>query len=126
MWKYIAIALAIIIGLYVALQYKNFKQWLIYACLEADKYFGSKTGEAKLRYVYDKAACLFITKIITFDMFKKLVDNALKALRAILDENVNIRNLVGGDSDGNCETDGINEADTSEAEQGRDDLFSER
>lgn len=77
-------------------QVEAVKQWLIYACMEAEKLLGSKTGLLKLRYVYD----LFVTKfpwlaqVITFEYFSLLVDEALETVRKQLESNSAVRNLV--------------------------------
>lgn len=81
-------------------QIATVKQWLIYACMEAEKLLGSKTGLLKLRYVYD----LFVTKfpwlaqIISFEYFSSLVDEALETVRKQLESNPVIKNLIIGDN----------------------------
>ncbi len=81
-------------------QIETVKQWLIYACIEAEKLLGSKTGILKLRYVYD----LFVTKfpwlaqIISFEYFSRLVDEALETVRRQLENNEAIKNIVLGSS----------------------------
>lgn len=81
-------------------QIESVKQWLIYACIEAEKLLGSKTGILKLRYVYD----LFVTKfpwlaqIISFEYFSKLVNEALETVRRQLENNEAIKNIVVGSS----------------------------
>lgn len=81
-------------------QIEAVKQWLIYACIEAEKLLGSKTGILKLRYVYD----LFVTKfpwlaqIISFEYFSKLVNEALETVRRQLENNEAIKNIVVGSS----------------------------
>ncbi len=81
-------------------QIETVKQWLIYACIEAEKLLGSKTGILKLRYVYD----LFVTKfpwlaqIISFEYFSRLVDEALETVRRQLENNEAIKNIVVGSS----------------------------
>ena len=47
---------------------KKAKKWLLLACLEAEKEFGSKTGVIKLRYVYDMFLATFpvLSKFMSF------------------------------------------------------------
>lgn len=79
-------------------QIKKIKEWLIYACIEAEKAFGSKTGQVKLRYVYDKFISKFagISSLISFEYFCVLVDQALETVRKLLDTNPAIASLVKG------------------------------
>lgn len=80
-------------------QKENLKQWLIYACTEAEKILGSKTGKIKLRYVYNMfiERYKFLGHIITFEQFSLIVDNALIEMRIIIDTNQAVKNLVEGD-----------------------------
>ena len=71
-----------------AQQLNKVKAWLLFAVVEAEKEFGSKTGQLKLRYVYD----LFISKfkvlsyIISFDTFSRLVDEALDEMKDMINK----------------------------------------
>ena len=78
-------------------QIANIKQWLIYACIEAEKALGSQTGQLKLRMVYDMFIKQFswIAKIISFETFSMWVDEALETVRTMLETNKNISNYVG-------------------------------
>lgn len=79
-------------------QITNIKEWLIFACIEAEKILGSKTGKVKLRYVYD----LFISKyrflsiLIPFEVFSTLVDEALEQVRNLIETNEAIASYVLG------------------------------
>lgn len=80
----------VILGLVSYLAKKgNLQKLLVYICLEAEKRFGSKTGQIKLRYVYD----WFITKfpfmsvLISFDEFSKMVDKALEEMEHLITTN---------------------------------------
>lgn len=79
-------------------QIANIKQWLVFACIEAEKAFGSKTGQVKLRYVYNKFISKFagISALISFEYFSLLVDQALETVRKLLEENQNVANYVEG------------------------------
>ena len=80
-------------------QIANIKQWLIYACIEAEKLLGSKTGKVKLRYVYDLfvSKYKFISYIIPFDTFSSWVDDSLVQMREMIEQNMAIENYVGVD-----------------------------
>lgn len=104
------ILILIIIGMVIAIsvykfmklskeqQIENIKQWLIFACLEAEKMLGSKTGQVKLRYVYDLfvSKYKFISCLIPFDTFSKWVDGSLIDMRNMISTNEAIRKIVEG------------------------------
>lgn len=72
------------------------REWLLYAVIEAEKQFGSKTGELKLRYVYNMfiERFGFLSDIITFEMVSTLVDEALEKMEKML-SNEAVENYVG-------------------------------
>lgn len=80
----------------IALQYKNFGEWLVYAVTEAEQCLGSGVGELKLRYVYDLAISKFpiVAKLIPYTTFKKLVDVALIKMKEMIATNGKIADLV--------------------------------
>ena len=84
---------------YKALQTGNIKEWLIYACTEAEKILGSKTGKIKLRYVYNMfiEKYKFLAAVITFEQFSGLVDLALVEMRVIIETNEAVKAIVEGD-----------------------------
>ena len=73
-------------------QMEMLKQWLILAVVQAEKELGEKTGQIKLRYVYDMfiKRFKFISKIITFEQFSALVDEALEVMRLMIQQNQNV------------------------------------
>lgn len=79
-------------------QLEKVKEWLLYACIMAEKKLGGGTGQVKLRYVYD----LFVEKfsflklLVTFEQFSEMVDEALVKMREMLEKNPNIAILVEG------------------------------
>lgn len=99
-WKEIIVCvITLVVGVFVALQFKSFKQWLVYACSEAEEYFGSGSGQLKLRYVYNLAVESkfgFITKIITFNMFSNFVDGALVKMREMIENSPAIAKILTG------------------------------
>lgn len=79
-------------------QIVKIKEWLLYACIEAEKNLGDGTGKVKLRYVYDKFVTKFplVDKLISFETFSSWVDDALKEMRTLLDTNEAVENIVKG------------------------------
>ena len=104
------ILILIIIGMAIAIsvckfmklskeqQIENIKQGLVFACLEAEKMLGGKTGQVKLRYVYDLfvSKYKFISCLIPFDTFSKWVDDSLIDMRNMISANEAIRKIVEG------------------------------
>ena len=68
------------------------KQWLLFIVIEAEKELGGGTGAVKLRFVYDKfiKRFKFMSKIISFEMFSQLVDESLKIMREMIQNNPNV------------------------------------
>ena len=79
-------------GIYVM----GFKNWLVWAVTEAEKTFGSGTGQLKLRYAYELAIKRFptIAKFIPFSLFAKMVDEALVTMRKMIENNGKIANVI--------------------------------
>lgn len=79
-------------------QIKNLKEWLLYAVMLAESHYGSGTGKLKLREVYNEFVSKFpwLAKVITFEYFSVLVDEALEEMRKILSENNKIEELIVG------------------------------
>lgn len=77
-------------------QINKVKEWLLYAVTEAEKELGGGTGQIKLRYVYDMflSKFPFLTKVISFELFSKLVDEVLEKFRALLDTNTKLKDYV--------------------------------
>ena len=84
------------IGLPTATQIEKVKEWLVYACMEAEKALGEKTGKLKLRMVYDMFLTKFpwLAKVITFEQFSGMVDEALERFKKMLESNVAVQNIV--------------------------------
>ncbi|MFR1310757.1 MAG: hypothetical protein ACLSCO_19015 [Gallintestinimicrobium sp.] len=70
-------------------QLNKVREWLLYAVTKAEKELGAGTGKLKLRYVYDMFVARFewLAKVITFDMFSMMVDEALDKMRTMLEQN---------------------------------------
>ena len=110
-WYFIILLLAIVVVAVIAIvkffkqptdaQIAKVKEWLLLAVTEAEKIFGGQTGQLKLRYVYDLFLTRFpaIAKMISFEMFSMLVDEALEKFRNILNSNTAIQKYVNNEGE---------------------------
>lgn len=106
-WFLIVCAIAVIAVVIVAVlkffnlptqeQVKAVKEWLVYAVMLAEKELKEKTGQEKLRMVYDMFLTKFpwLAKIVTFDTFSQWVDEALEKFKKMLEGNKNLQEYVG-------------------------------
>ena len=80
-------------------QLAKVKEWLLFAVTEAEKEFGSGTGQLKLRYVYDMFVSKFpyLVKFVSFELFSDLVDKALEKFKEIFKTNKAIQQYVVAD-----------------------------
>lgn len=85
-WVIIASTFIFLVIIILTLRFASFRNWLVYAVSEAEKYLGAKTGRLKIRYVYDLAIKKFPTfaKILPWKTFSWLVDKALIVMRDML------------------------------------------
>ena len=104
-WLLILIIAAVSIGGYFlytfikmpsTAQLTKVKEWLLYAVTAAEKELGGGTGQIKLRYVYDMFVTQFpwAAKVISFELFAKMVDEALDKMREMLKTNPAVAALV--------------------------------
>lgn len=93
---YILAALVIVLLVAGGIYVMGFKNWLVWAVTEAEKTFGSGTGQLKLRYAYELAIKRFpiIAKFIPFSLFMKLVDEALVVMRKMIENNGKIADAI--------------------------------
>lgn len=72
-------------------------EWLLWAVTEAEHELGSGTGQLKLRLVYDMFIGKFpsIAKILTFQSFSDMVDQALKRMETLIETNQQVAKYVG-------------------------------
>lgn len=79
-------------------QIAKVKEWLLWAVTEAEAALGGGTGQLKLRYVYDLFVEKFpwLVKVISFELFSGLVDDALEEMREMLKSNAAVKSLVDG------------------------------
>ena len=99
---YILIIILFFLGFifFIINQRKNIKEWLLYAVIKAEKELGEKTGKIKLRQVYDEfiRAFPFISKLLKFEYFSKLVDLSLMEMKKLLNTNIQCNLYVKGES----------------------------
>lgn len=77
-------------------QINKIKEWLLFAVTQAEKEFGSGTGQLKLRYVYDMfvAKFPFLVKFVSFEFFSNLVDDVLVKFKDMFKSNVAVQSYV--------------------------------
>ena len=85
-------------GLPTKSQVAKIKEWLLFAVTKAEQELGEKTGQLKLRTVYDLFVSKFPTtaKLVSFETFSVWVDEALVEMKKILENNKQIENIVKG------------------------------
>ena len=79
-------------------QLNKVREWLLYAVTKAERELGGGTGQIKLRYVYDMFVARFtwLAKVISFEMFSMMVDEALGKMKTMLEQNKAMQELVNG------------------------------
>ena len=77
-------------------QLSKVKEWLILICMQAEKELGGGTGALKLRYVYDQFIKQFpdLAKIVSFEFFSGLVDQALAEFKKMMKTNDRVMEYV--------------------------------
>ncbi len=94
-------------------QISKVKEWLIWACIEAEKALQSGTGQLKLRQVYDAfcavPAFTWIAKVVSFDLFSMWVADALIEVKEMLINNKALAEYVYGKNKANAEVAKIKE-----------------
>lgn len=82
-------------------QKEKIREWLVWACIEAEKELQSGTGQLKLREVWNKfcqiPAFASVAKFISFDLFSEYVKEALTKAKEMLVKNRNLSAYVYGD-----------------------------
>lgn len=81
-------------------QLSKVRQWLLYAVIEAEKQYQGGTGALKLRAVYNEFCQVFpsLVAMIPFELFSKMVDEALEQMKHLLETNLNIAYYVEGEN----------------------------
>lgn len=89
-------------GLPTETQKEKVREWLVWACIEAEKELQSGTGQLKLRKVWDKFCTIpvfaSVAKLISFDTFSAYVKDALIKAKEMLATNKNLAEYVYGDN----------------------------
>lgn len=93
-----AVAVARFVGLPTESQLAKVREWLLWAVTEAEKDLGGGTGKLKLRQVYDLFVTRFpwLAKLVSFELFSDMVDDALEEMREMLDTNQAVKAFVEG------------------------------
>ncbi|MGN0305240.1 MAG: hypothetical protein ACI4D2_03690 [Lachnospiraceae bacterium] len=82
-------------------QKEKIKEWLIWACIEAERALQSGTGQLKLREVWNLfcgvSAFRWVAGIISFDTFSSWVTEALDKVKRMLVENPTLAVYVYGE-----------------------------
>ena len=101
----VAVIIAVLVvyrffGLPTEKQVEKIKEWLIWACIEAERALQSGTGQLKLRQVYDMFCAVpafsWVAKVISFDTFSDLVSDALVEVKEMLVNNKVLAEYVYG------------------------------
>lgn len=94
-----AVAVVRFVGLPTAEQLAKVREWLLWAVTEAEKDLGGGTGKLKLRQVYDLFVTRFpwLAKLVSFELFSDMVDEALEQMREMLDTNEAVKAFVEGE-----------------------------
>lgn len=106
---YIILALAAALGVAAVYVYRYFnlpseaqlakvREWLLWAVTGAEKELGGGTGKLKLRQVYDLFVVRFpwLVRVVPFELFSSMVDDALDDMRKMLESNPAAKALVEG------------------------------
>ena len=89
------------LGLTTENQKKKVKEWLIWACIEAERGLQSGTGQLKLRQVYDMFCAVpafgWVARFISFDTFSDWVTEALQKVKQMIITNQNLARYIYGE-----------------------------
>lgn len=89
-------------GLPTENQKEKIKNWLIWACIEAERELQSGTGQLKLRDVWNKFCTIpvftAVAKFITFDEFSLWVKDSLTKAKEMLVKNKALATYVYGNN----------------------------
>lgn len=100
MEKYILISVIVLVAIaatYIAITYpKKAREWLFWAVIQAEKELGSRTGQLKLRRVYEMFLIRFpkLAAFISFETFSKWVDIALEKMEHLIETNLRAEDFI--------------------------------
>lgn len=88
-------------------QLNKVREWLLYAVTKAEKELGGGTDQIKLRYVYDMFVARFawLARVISFEAFSMMVDEALERMKKMIENNKAMQTLVSGEAGETVEKD---------------------
>ena len=90
------------LGMPTEKQTEKIKEWLIWACVEAERSLQSGTGQLKLREVYNLfcavPAFTWVARVISFDQFSVWVSDALLEVMQMLISNKVLAEYVYGNN----------------------------
>lgn len=90
------------LGMPTEKQKAKVKEWLIWACIEAERSSQSGTGQLKLRQVYNMfcavPAFTWVARVISFEQFSVWVSDALVEAKKMLVNNSTIAKRVYGEN----------------------------
>lgn len=98
----VVVAVSSFVELPTQAQLDKVREWLLWAVTEAEKELGGGTGALKLRHVYDLFVARFpwLAKVVSFELFSQMVDEALEEMRELLETNQAVSALViGGEAE---------------------------
>ena len=91
------------LGMPTEKQKAKVREWLIWACIEAERALRSGTGQLKLREVWNMfcavPAFTWVARIITFELFSEWVSDALVEVKQMLVSNKVLAEYVYGEYD---------------------------
>ena len=79
-------------------QLNKVREWLLYAVTKAEKELGGGTGQIKLRYDMFVARFTWLARVISFEAFSMMVDEALERMKKMLESNKAMQTLVSGEA----------------------------
>ena len=89
-------------------QLNKVREWLLYAVTKAEKELAKKyKADYELRYVYDMFVARFtwLARVISFEAFSMMVDEALERMKKMLESNKAMQTLVSGEAGETVEKD---------------------
>ena len=88
------------LGMPTEKQKAKIKEWLVWACIEAERALQSGTGQLKLREVWNLfcavPAFTWVARVISFEQFSRWVKDALVEAKKMLVNNKNLAEYVYG------------------------------
>lgn len=89
------------LGMPTEKQKAKVREWLIWACIEAERALQSGTGQLKLREVWNMfcavPAFTWVARIVSFEQFSDWVSDALFTMKEMLISNAALAEYVYGD-----------------------------